>query len=90
MLQLKYLDIHNPVKNDIGHVNMTLTLQDLQDLEDAYTSSRIDEETVMDRLFNTKIQDEIDKQFPNVDWNLGDTTITYPNNSTKKLLNHWM
>lgn len=87
---IEILDIHNPVKNVIGHVNMTLTLQDLQELEDAYTSSRIDEETVVDRLFNSNIQDEIDKQFPNVDWDLGDTTITYPNNSTKKLLNHWM
>lgn len=87
---IEILDIHNPVKNVIGHVNMTLTSQDLQDLEDAYTSSRIDQETVMDRLFNTNIQNAIDKQFPNVDWDLGDTTITYPNNSTKKIVNPWM
>lgn len=82
--------VGNGKKKILCTVNVTLTADDYQELKDAYESSRIEEELVMDRMFNDNVNNAIETQFGGDNYEIGDTTITDANGTVEVIKNPWI
>jgi len=82
--------LDNGKKKILCTVNVTLTDDDYQELKDAYESSRIEEELVMDRMFNDNVNNAIETQFGGDNYEIGDTTITDANGIVEVIKNPWI
>jgi hypothetical protein len=78
-------------KDVIGTVNVTLTQTEFMEVMNGYKNSKIDEETVVDRMFCDTLTNAVESQLDveDGDYDFGDIVATDQNGNKYKIENPW-